>query len=208
MNLCSLQVSSSRTSGCPIECPFTGDENITGGINLFSKCPTQAMCIAKKARAESVAKAKSEVQALANCSRNLHKNVEALPSKGIIHALKDSCRESKVRYYVGPIWTTDAPYRETRSKINYFQRKGILAVDQESSAIFSVGIYRKVRVGCILVASTNLTQPKATIGFYKEMLRDEMFRVAETSTKTIVKLQYVPDKNTHPSPSIKTTTKK
>jgi len=138
----------------------------------------------------------------------LPKNVEALPSKGIIHALKDSCRESKVRYYVGPIWTTDAPYRETRSKINYFQRKGILAVDQESSAIFSVGIYRKVRVGCILVASTNLTQPKATIGFYTEMLRDKMFRVAETSTKTIVKLQYVPDKNTHLSPSIKTTTKK
>jgi len=46
----------------------------------------------------------------------LPKNVEALSSKEIIRSLKDSCEEFKVRYHIGPIWTTDAPYRETKSK--------------------------------------------------------------------------------------------
>jgi len=85
--------------------------------------------------------------------RYLPKNVEALSSNGIIKALKDSCEEFKVRYHTGPVWTTDALYRETKSKIDYFQQRGVLGVDAESSAIFSLGIYRKVKVGCILVAA-------------------------------------------------------
>lgn len=118
----------------------------------------------------------------------LPKNVDALSSKEIIHCLQDSCEEFKVRYYVGPIWTTDAPYRETKSTINRFQRKGVLGVDAESSAIFSLGIYRKVKVGCVLVASTNLTCPRATLGLYTENLKDAMLRAVRISTKAIRKL--------------------
>lgn len=121
----------------------------------------------------------------------LPKNVGALSNKGIIRALKDSCEEFRVGYYVGPIWTTDAPYRETKSKIEYFQRKGVLGVDTESSAIFSLGLCRRVKVGCMLVASTNLTQSRAaTIGFYNERLEDAMLRAVRICAEVIRDLQH------------------
>jgi len=109
----------------------------------------------------------------------------------VIQALQDSCEEFKVKYYVGPVCTTDAPYRETKSKINYLQRKGVLGIDMESSAIFALGIYRKVKVGCILVASSNLTQPKTTIGFYTEKSRDAMLKAVKISIEAVRKLQHI-----------------
>lgn len=121
----------------------------------------------------------------------LPKDVKAFSSKKVIHFLKDSCEEFKAKYYIGPIWTTDAPYRQTKSKINYFQQKGVLGVDMESSAIFSLGIYYKLKVGCILVASGNLTRPRATMGFYTEKLRDTMLEAIKISAKAIRKLQDV-----------------
>jgi len=96
-----------------------------------------------------------------------------------------------VKYYVGPICTTDAPYRVTRSKIDYLRGRGVLGFDMESSAIFAIGIYRKVRVGCILVASSNLTQPKPTMGFYTEKLREAMLKAAKISIEATRKLQHI-----------------
>jgi len=121
----------------------------------------------------------------------LPEDVIALSSDEVIQALQDSCEEFKVKYYVGPVCTTDAPYRETKSKINYLQRKGVLGIDMESSAIFALGIYRKVKVGCILVASSNLTQPKTTIGFYTEKSRDAMLKAVKISIEAVRKLQHI-----------------
>jgi uridine phosphorylase len=118
----------------------------------------------------------------------LPENIKARSSKKIIHALQNSCEEFKVRYCIGPIWTTDAPYRETKSTINFFQGKGILGVDAESSAIFSLGIYRKVNIGCLLVASTNLTHPRATLGLYTKSLEDAMLRAVRISTRALRRL--------------------
>jgi uridine phosphorylase len=109
----------------------------------------------------------------------------------VIQSLQDSCEEFKVKYYVGPVCTTDAPYRVTKSKINYLQRKGVLGIDMESSAIFALGIYRKVKVGCILVASSNVTQPKTTIGFYTEKLRGAMLKAVKISIEAVRKLQHI-----------------
>jgi len=121
----------------------------------------------------------------------LPEDVIALSSNEVIQALQDSCEGFKVKYYVGPVCTTDAPYRETKSKINYLQRKGVLGIDMESSAIFALGIYRKVKVGCILVASSNLTQPKTTIGFYTEKSRDAMLKAVKISIEAVRKLQHI-----------------
>lgn len=121
----------------------------------------------------------------------LPKNVKALPSNEVVQALKDSCEEMKVKYHIGPLWTTDAFYRETKSKIGYFQEKGVVGVDMETSAIFSLGIYRKVKAGCILVASSNLVRPGLTMGFYTERLKDNMFKAAKISIRAIKKLQRV-----------------
>ena len=79
----------------------------------------------------------------------LHKEIKAVPDQEFINAIKVSCDHLGVKYFMGYIYTTDAPYRETKSMIRHLQKAHILGIDMETSAIFSVGIYRKVKTACI-----------------------------------------------------------
>ena len=52
-----------------------------------------------------------------------------------------------------PIVSTDAVYRQTFFKENLWRKKGIVGVDMETSALYSVGAYLGVKVVSILIAS-------------------------------------------------------
>ncbi len=92
--------------------------------------------------------------------------VEAKADTKLVAVLSESCGELGVQCHAGPVWTTDAPYRENPSKIAHFRRKGILGVDMESSALFSIGIFHRMRVATILAASSNLVVSEAKFGPY------------------------------------------
>ncbi|MBU0908754.1 MAG: nucleoside phosphorylase [Proteobacteria bacterium] len=59
----------------------------------------------------------------------------------------------------GPIWTTDAPYRETRQKVQEYGRQGIMAVDMEFSALCTVAAYRSVNLAAAMLVSDELYHP-------------------------------------------------
>ncbi len=71
----------------------------------------------------------------------------------------------------GPIWTTDAPYRETAQKIVRFQAAGIHAVDMEMAALFAVAQYRGCDVGALLLVSDECYHPTWKPGFGSGRLR-------------------------------------
>ena len=48
-----------------------------------------------------------------------------------------------IPYTKGPVWTTDAFYRETPSAVSYYKNKGCIAVDMECSAIAALSKYCK-----------------------------------------------------------------
>jgi uridine phosphorylase len=56
----------------------------------------------------------------------------------------------------GPIWTTDAPYRELPSKIKKFAGAGIMAVDMEFSALCTVAAFRRIELAAVLLVSDEL----------------------------------------------------
>lgn len=56
----------------------------------------------------------------------------------------------------GTLWTTDAPYRETREKVCRMQARGVKAVDMEFSAMLSVAAYRGVSLAAVMVVSDQL----------------------------------------------------
>ena len=81
----------------------------------------------------------------------------------------------------GPIWTTDAPYRETPHKIRQLQEAGVRAVDMEMAALFAVAQYRGCEVGALLVVSDECYHPTWKPGFGVPRLRqacDEAVTVA------------------------------
>lgn len=54
--------------------------------------------------------------------------------------------------YQGPVWTTDAIYRETPEKVRQFRNRGALGVDMETSAILTVAHYRgAAAAGCHVI---------------------------------------------------------
>ncbi len=60
------------------------------------------------------------------------------------------------RVHNGRIWTTDAPYRETVSKVLFYNKRNVLGVDMETSALLRVALYRNVSMGIILTVSDTL----------------------------------------------------
>lgn len=71
----------------------------------------------------------------------------------------------------GPIWTTDALYRETSHKIQQFQAAGVHAVDMEMAALFAVAQYRGREVGALLVVSDECYHATWKPGFGAARLR-------------------------------------
>jgi uridine phosphorylase len=82
--------------------------------------------------------------------------------QGRLHALFSP---SASRLHRGSIWTTDAPYRETREKVARYRKDGILGVEMEMSAAFVFGMVRKISIGALLLVSDQLGQSGWRQGF-------------------------------------------
>jgi uridine phosphorylase len=74
-------------------------------------------------------------------------------------------QEKKIKCQAGKVWTTDALFRETRGKTGSYSEKGILAVEMEMSALFTVAAYRHIQLGGLLVVSDELASLKWKTGF-------------------------------------------
>jgi uridine phosphorylase len=85
--------------------------------------------------------------------------------------LQTQAQRQQLPVQQGPIWTTDAPYRETPLKIQQFQEAGVHAVDMEMAALFAVGQYRHCEVGALLVVSDECYHPVWKPGFGASRLR-------------------------------------
>ncbi len=53
----------------------------------------------------------------------------------------------------GKVWTTDAPYRETRAQLQHWAGKGVVAVEMQAASLFAFGKARSVPVGCVAMVS-------------------------------------------------------
>lgn len=49
----------------------------------------------------------------------------------------------------GLVWTTDAPYRETRSQIDHWAARGVLAVEMQAASLFAFGQSRGLPTGLV-----------------------------------------------------------
>jgi purine-nucleoside phosphorylase len=89
----------------------------------------------------------------------------------MLSKLRQMLNKNSCDYHEGTIWTTDAIYRETSAKIKNFQKKNVLAVEMETSSLFTVAKFREVDLGAILVVSDELSSLKWKHGFKSERFR-------------------------------------
>jgi len=86
-----------------------------------------------------------------------------VPDEKFSHAsstcLTQICRaldSRKQPHRVGASWTTDAPFRETRGEVEQYRQEGIVTVEMEAAALFTVGQYLKVEVGAAFSIADSL----------------------------------------------------
>jgi uridine phosphorylase len=83
---------------------------------------------------------------------------EVEPSPRAVVAIEAVLQQHGVPFVTGKVWTTDAPYRETRGKVERRVAEGCVAVDMEASALFAIARFRGVEFGHLLAAADDLSQ--------------------------------------------------
>jgi len=98
------------------------------------------------------------------------------PSALLADMLRSALSDNGISVRRGPVWTTDAPYRETRRKVTAYGEQGIIAVDMEYSALCTVATYRGVQLAAVMLVSDELYRlpwkPKYSFPKFKQCSRE------------------------------------
>jgi purine-nucleoside phosphorylase len=103
-------------------------------------------------------------------------------SSSLVSMTRQVLKKNQIDFHAGAIWTTDAVYRETRQRVETHQQDGILAVEMELSALYSVAQFRRVELAGILVVSDELSSLDWRPGF-----KDERFVQGRRTVCKVVK---------------------
>jgi uridine phosphorylase len=116
------------------------------------------------------------------------KNKDTRPASDMFKAIKDGLQDFSIPCHTGSVWSTDAPYRETRHKILSLQREGVIGVDMEVSALFSAAQFRRVECGALLVVSDELASLRWKPGFSSIRFQKSRKKAAEVVSAICNKL--------------------
>ncbi len=104
---------------------------------------------------------------------------EARPSTQLVEQIKTELKNNNLTFHKGMVWSTDAIFRETREKVKFYQNKGVLAVEMETSALFTVGNFRNVEICALLVVSDELSTLMWRPGFKMPLFKKSRKIVCE-----------------------------
>jgi uridine phosphorylase len=95
--------------------------------------------------------------------------VDVWPGAAVL--LADELQGLGITLRVGPVWTTDAPYRETAEQVDRHARAGVLAVEMQAASLFAFAAQRQFPVG--LVAHLTNAHDQGERAFDKGSLVDQ-----------------------------------
>ena len=113
------------------------------------------------------------------------------PDPALAQRLAGCLTELDARFTSGKVWTTDAPYRETRDQVAVHAQAGCLAVDMETSAVINVCRFRKLSWAGLMVVSDELWGEKWRPGFKSAELKTGLTQAATAILRTMAGLAAV-----------------
>jgi uridine phosphorylase len=81
-------------------------------------------------------------------------------SSQLVSALAGALAQRGLSSRAGAVWSTDAPYRETREEAEFFQKEGVQAVDMESAGLFAAAQVRGCEAASVFVIGDSLAGPR------------------------------------------------
>ena len=96
----------------------------------------------------------------------------------LVHSAVHSAKELGKSVRVGPIVSSDLFYNPDESQYERWSKRGVLAVEMEASALFTVGAIRGVQTGCLLTVSDMIVE-----GEFKRVSDDELRAAVDRMTR-------------------------
>lgn len=98
-----------------------------------------------------------------------------------IIALESTFNELNKEYEKGKIWTIDAIYRETPSKLEKLQKMGYIGVDMELASLLAMAKFRGIKFAEFLIADDNIAGTPEKLEKEKDLegLLDLSFSILE-----------------------------
>ncbi len=101
----------------------------------------------------------------------------------VVHAAHHAAENAGRRTFVGPIVSSDLFYDPEDEPATLWSNLGILAVEMEAAAIFTIAAMRGVRAGCLLTVSDTIGAEVVRIG--DEELRDAVDNMMALALDTL-----------------------
>ena len=115
---------------------------------------TSAGRVASSVPVPSLVVATSAIRDEGTSHHYLPANRPALADAKLADSLHGELKSLGVPVLSGPVWTTDAPYRETQQQLAEYAQQGVLAVEMQAASLFAFGIARRLPV-CMVAHVTN-----------------------------------------------------
>ncbi len=93
---------------------------------------------------------------------------------GAVHVAKELGQE----LHVGPIVSSDLFYNPDEGQYERWSKRGVLAVEMEAAALFTVAAIRGVEAGCLLTVSDIVVE-----GVFTRISDDELRAAVDRMTK-------------------------
>lgn len=81
------------------------------------------------------------------------------PSMSIVERLITELSAVAPHVCQGRVWTTDAPYRETREQLDYWATQNVLAVEMQAASLFAFAEARRAPVAVVALVSNSVDGP-------------------------------------------------
>ena len=102
----------------------------------------------------------------------------------LVHAAYHAAEEANRRLFVGPIVSADLYYEPEKDPQSIWHSLGVLAVEMEASAIFTLSAMNRVRAGCLLTVSDAI-DPEKVVRIEDTALKDAVDNMVELALKTL-----------------------
>jgi purine-nucleoside phosphorylase len=103
-------------------------------------------------------------------------------SWSLIHGAVHVAKEIGQPMHVGPIVSSDLFYNPDDGQYERWSKRGVLAVEMEASALFTVGALRGVESGCLLTVSDIVVE-----GEFKRISDDELKAAVDRMTQVALR---------------------
>jgi len=141
--------------GAPLAAGFM-EELIARGVRAFVACGGAGVLVPEVALGHVIVPT-AGVRDEGTSYHYLPAGREAFPTGQAVQTIVDALEHHEVPYVLGKTWTTDALYRETRSKVDRRVAEGCVTVEMEHAAMCAVASFRGVAFGQLLYAGDDLS---------------------------------------------------